>query len=147
MANAETNIFEKPAELARKAILATIGGYGMAFEQFQNRMNEVRDNIEDIREKPSDFIDQLVEKGEEIEQTAQESLEKFREESKSRVEDSVDQIRNFQFATPFSSSASKDRVAELEAEVEALNKKIATLTKTSRAKKTTRAKSANSKAA
>lgn len=143
---AEQNIFEKPAELARKAVLATIGGYGIAFEQFQSRVNEVRENLEDIREKPADFIDQLVEKGEEIEQTAQESFEKFRDESRARVEDGVEQIKKFQFEAPFANTGSKDRVAELEAEVEALNKRIATLTKT-RTKKTTRRKPAARKAA
>jgi len=102
--------------LVRKGTLAYVGLHGAAFERAKLRYTQLRSATDGL-------FDSLVEKGEGIEAQAGETLK----DAQARVRDtysvSAEKVRNI---LP---SSANDRVAELQAEVDTLNKKIVTLAK------------------
>ncbi len=107
-----------PRDAIRKGWLAYLGVYGAAYERAEAILTG----------KGAEIFEEFVEKGEEVESRAQDTLADVRERANEMYGDrfSFDGIRKY-FPQ---NTASKGRVEELEAEVAALNKKIATLTKT-----------------
>ena len=107
-----------PREAIRKGWLAYLGVYGAAYERAEAILTG----------KGVEIFEEFVEKGEEVETRAQDAFADIRERANEAYGDrfSFDGIRRF---IP-SRHSSKGRVEELEAEIAALNKKVATLTKT-----------------
>ena len=103
-----------PAEVLRKGWLAYLGIYGAAFER-----------VKPLTGKYADVFEGLIEKGEAVEKNAQEVAETVRERATDFYGEGFSRVRNF-----VPSVARKNRVEELEAEIEALNKKVASLSKT-----------------
>ena len=118
-----------PAEMLRKGWLAYLGLYGAAYER-----------VKPLTGKYTDVLEDLIAKGETVENNAQEVAETVRERATGFYGERINRVRNF-----VPSVARKNRVEELEAEIEALNKKVASLSKKT-ATKTTR-KAATKKAA
>lgn len=111
-----------PRDALRKGWLAYLGVYGAAYERAEAILTG----------KGADIFDEFVEKGEEVENRAQDALAEMRERAGEMYGDRFDGLRRFMPQN----KAGKGRVEDLEAEVAALNKKIASLTKTK--KKTSR---------
>lgn len=111
-------------EAIRKGWLAYIGIYGAAYE----RANAL------VTGKGADMFEGFVAKGEEVETRAQDAIETVREQAQGLYGERFDleQVTKF-FPNPL---AQKTRVEELEAEVVALSKKVATLSKKPAAKRT-----------
>ena len=128
----------KTREILRKGFLAYIGIYGAAFERLKPRLDEVN-------EKTTDLFGELVNKGEELEATAQETLEGVRSRANEAYGPRIEKVRNVLPKFNVKSSNDNTRVTELENEIEALNKKMASLTKKVSAQ--TRAKTTRSKKA
>ncbi|MEM7729617.1 MAG: hypothetical protein AAF311_10125 [Pseudomonadota bacterium] len=101
----------------RKASLAYVGLYGLAYERAQFRADQ-------LKTASGTLFDTLVKKGEVLETKGLELTKDAREKATELVEDSVETARNI---VPF--GGRDNRVEELEAEVAALNKKIAALSK------------------
>lgn len=101
------------AEAIRKGWLAYLGAYGLAFER-------AKPALKALSEKYADLFGDLVEKGEEVEATAKEQIVDVRDRAKGFYGAGVEKFRAF---IP-SRGAANDRVKELEAEVEALTKKL-----------------------
>lgn len=106
------------AEAIRKGWLAYLGAYGLAFDR-------AKPALKTLTEKYADFFGDLVEKGEEVEATAKEQIIDARDRAKGVYGAGVEKFRAF---IPVRGAAN-DRVKELEAEVEALNKKLAATAK------------------
>ncbi len=112
-----------PAEILRNGWLAYLGLYGAAYER-----------VKPLTEKTAGIFEDLIAKGEKVEANAQDVAEDVRARTNGVYGDSVARVRKF-----FPSFVAKaGRVDELEAEVEALNKKVAALTKKPAAKRTTK---------
>lgn len=111
------------AEAIRKGWLAYLGAYGLAFER-------AKPALKTLSEKYADLFGDLVEKGEEVEATAKEQIVDVRDRAKGFYGAGVEKFRAF---IPVRGAAN-DRVKELEAEVEALTKKLEA-TKKPRAKR------------
>lgn len=112
-----------PREAIRKGWLAYIGMYGAAYD----RATQV------LTGKGAEIFEEFVAKGEEVEDRAQDAVESFRERANINTERfSLEGLRNMLPA------ARKSRVEDLEAEIEALNKKVASLSKKKTAKRTTK---------
>lgn len=106
-------------EFARKGALAYVGLYGMAYERAQFRFNQ-------LREATDGLFDELVERGEKIEEQAGETFKGAR----AKVEETVSEgSERFKAVLP---AAAKTRVTELEGEIAALNKKIVSMSKKAR---------------
>ena len=112
-----------PAEMLRKGWLAYLGLYGAAYER-----------VKPFTTKYADVFEDLVEKGETVETTAQEAAGTVRERATGIYGQSVERVKNF---VPTAESTS--RVEDLEAEIAALNKKVTALSKKPAAKRTTKA--------
>lgn len=127
----------KPAEFARKVWLAGVGAYGKAFEDAQERFGKF--NLENSNE----LFESLVEKGEKIESTTQERIEKARDEATTNIEERIAKVRE-NIAFPFAKAGSDERLEKLELEVASLKRKVSSLTKSTKAapKKTARKKAA-----
>lgn len=112
----------KTREILRKGFLAYIGLYGAAFERLKPRLDEVN-------EKTTDVFGDLVNKGEELEATAQETIQSVRSRATETYAPRIEKVRNV--LPKFGSKSSNDntRVAELESEIEALSKKVTSLSK------------------
>ena len=130
MATSEIKPVAKAAEALRTGWLAYLGVYGMAFDRAQPR-------IEEFTAKATDVFGELVAKGQDVETAAQDSLGDVRERTQSFYATSFDKAKELSFPRP----ASKDRVSELEAEIEALTKKVESMSKAP-ARKTTKRKAA-----
>ena len=166
MAKAETNA-EKATDMARKIWLAGIGAYGRAFDEAQER-------LEKVGKESTKFFEELVAKGEELEDDAREALsnvdvlhdikeqaDKFRsdaeqatEEGISLVEDRISKVREgLGFSTNWLTLG--QRVDELTAKVDGLSADLAAIKKAvvktparkTAAKKTTTKKAATKKKA
>lgn len=118
---------EKAGEVVRTSWLAYLGFYGVAFER-------ARPRVAGLAERAATVLDELVAKGETIEATAQERFEGVRERTQDFYATGLERVKG---AMP-SGIAANDRVKELEAEVEALNRKISRQAKPAR--KTTKTK-------
>jgi len=116
-------------EALRQGWLAYIGAYGLIYDRAKPALKTLADKYAGL------FTD-LVVKGEEIEATAKEQIEDVRDRAKGLYGAGVEKFRTFiPAATP-----ANDRVKELEAEVEALNRALAAQAK--RPARTKRAKAA-----
>lgn len=111
------------AEAIRKGWLAYLGAYGLAFER-------AKPALATIKEKYAELFGDLVEKGEEVEATAKEQMVDVRDRAKGVYGAGVEKFRAF---VPV--RAANDRVKELEAEVEALTKKLEAAKKPARTKR------------
>ncbi len=123
MANKTENVQITPAEALRKGWLAYLGLYGAAYER-----------VKPLTTKAGETLEQLIAKGEVVETNAQEVAGDVRERATNLYGESFTNVRRF--VPSFVGRA--DRVEELEAELAALNKKVAALTKKSAAKRTTK---------
>lgn len=122
----KTEIVLNAREAVRKGWLAYIGLYGAAYE----RANAL------VTGKGADMFEGFVAKGEEVETRAQDAMETVRERAQGFYGERFNMDRMTKlFPNPV---ANKNRVEELEAEVEALTKKVATLSKKPAAKRTTK---------
>ena len=101
----------------RKASLAYVGLYGLAYERAQFRADQ-------LKTASGELFDTLVKKGSVLETKGLELTKDARTKATDLVEDSVETVKN---VVPF--GGRDNRVEELEAEVAALNKKIAALSK------------------
>ncbi|MEL6361544.1 MAG: hypothetical protein AAFR21_10690 [Pseudomonadota bacterium] len=119
----------RAAETIRTGWLAYLGLYGTAFDRAKPR-------FEELSVRAREFFGELVEKGEEVENVAQETIGDVRERTHSIYSAGLTRAKD---VMP-SGVAANDRVAELEAEVEALTKQVAGLKKKPAARKTTKAK-------
>lgn len=109
-------------EAIRQGWLAYLGAYGLAFER-------AKPALKSLTEKYAELFGDLVEKGEEVEATAKEQIVDVRDRAKGVYGAGVEKVRAF-----IPARAANDRVKELEAEVEALTKKLATKSKRASAK-------------
>lgn len=124
MAKKTETIALTPREAVRKGWLAYIGLYGAAYER-----------VKPLGAKAVATFEDLVAKGEFVEDQAQDVVETVRERTNDFYGEGFARVRNFMPKMPV---ANKGRVEELEAEIEALNKKVATLTKKTSSKRTTK---------
>ena len=108
----------KTTALLRKGVLAYVGLYGAAYERAKFRFEQVRGATDGL-------FDTFVEKGEELEAKATILAKTAQDKASETFADTSAKVKG---VIP---AASNDRVAELEAEVTALNKKISALTKKS----------------
>lgn len=109
-----------PAEMVRKGWLAYLGLYGAAYER-----------VKPMTEKYTDVLEELIAKGETVETNAKEVAETARERATGFYGEGLSRVRGI-----VPNVARKNRVEELEAEIEALNKKVATLSKKTTTKTT-----------
>ncbi|MCB2113375.1 MAG: hypothetical protein R3C42_00555 [Parvularculaceae bacterium] len=112
-----------PVEAIRKGWLAYLGAYGLAFER-------ARPAFAKLKTRYADLIEDLVEKGEEVETTAKEQFVDARDRAKGVYGAGYEKVRAF-----IPARAANDRVKELEAEVEALTQKLAAVKKPARTKR------------
>ena len=112
----------KATALLRKGVLAYIGLHGAAYERAKIRFEQVRGQADGL-------FDTFVEKGEEIEAKATVFAKDVQVKATETFNGTTAKVRS---ALP---TASNDRVEELEAEIAALNKKIAGLAKKATPKK------------
>jgi len=112
---------------ARKGALAYVGLYGAAYERAQMRFGQLKSSTDGL-------FDQLVERGEELEVKAGETFKGTREMVSERFEDGTEKVKSY---LPTSAN---DRVEQLQAEIEALNKKIVAMGKKASVSAKTKAK-------
>jgi polyhydroxyalkanoate synthesis regulator phasin len=105
-------------EAIRQGWLAYLGAYGLAFDR-------AKPALKTLTEKYTELFGELVEKGEEIEETAKEQIVDVRDRAKGVYGAGFEKFRSI---LPVRTAAN-DRVEELEAEVAALKKKVAAKTK------------------
>ena len=112
-----------PRDAIRKGWLAYLGVYGAAYERAEAILTG----------KGAEIFEEFVEKGEAVETRAQDAFADVRDRANEMYGERLnfDRIRRF---FPHNKAA-KGRVEELEAEVAALNKKVAALTKKKASKK------------
>jgi polyhydroxyalkanoate synthesis regulator phasin len=107
-----------PTEAVRNGWLAYLGLYGVALER-------VKPTIAAIGEKYTDVFGDLVAKGETVEATAIERMQDARDRVEGLYEAAIEKAR---VVVPFARPAAA-KVKTLEAEIDALNAKIAELSK------------------
>lgn len=112
-----------PAEAVRNGWLAYLGLYGVALER-------VKPTIAAIGEKYTDVFGDLVAKGETVETTAIERIQDARDRVEGLYEAAIEKAR---VVVPFVRPQTA-KVKSLEAEIDALNAKIASLSKSTTAK-------------
>lgn len=104
----------------RKGALAYLGLYGFAAERATKRVDQVKALYANATDG---FFDDLVERGEKVEQLALGTAKTAQKLAVETFETTTDKVKS---AVPFGAN---DRVEELEAEIETLNKKITALSK------------------
>lgn len=112
MANTLKTQITKSTEAARKGFRAYVGVHGAAY-----------DRIVPVFKTASKNYNNWAQKGEELENAAQSYAKDFRANAQKTVEGTVGKVRS---ALP---RAANDRVEELEAEIDRLNKKLSTAAK------------------
>lgn len=112
-----------PTEALRKGWLAYIGLYGAAYER-----------VKPLSAKAAATFEDLVAKGETVEDQAQDVVETVRERTNGFYGAGFERFRAMIPAIPV--PARRNRVDELEAEIAALNKKVASLSKKPAVKRT-----------
>jgi len=125
MAKKTETIQIKPAAVLRNGWLAYLGLYGAAFER-----------VKPLTSKYADALEGLIAKGEDVEANAQDVVEDVRERATDFYGEGVNRVRRF---LPGAISDT-GRIEELEAEIDALNKKVAAMTKKPAAKRTTKSR-------
>lgn len=106
----------KATALLRKGVLAYVGLHGAAYERAKFRFEQVRGATDGL-------FDTFVAKGEELEAKATDFAKDAQAKASETFADTTAKVKSVM------PTASNDRVSELEAELTALNKKIATMTK------------------
>jgi len=136
-------------KLVRDAWLAGIGSYVKAYEVAKDSFDDARERAETLKGRVSDLtlrsdelVKELIGKGEEMETLAEKNIADARTNVVKFAEPRIEKIRSL-IPVP----GKGDRVAELEAEVAKLNKKIATLSKAPAAKPAARKPAAKKPAA
>ncbi len=127
---------QKATAMLRKGVLAYVGLHGAAFDRAKFRAEQVREAANKARTQGEEFFGTLVVKGEEIEAKAGELAKDAQKTATETFEDTSEKVRSFVPSNILPLSAN-DRVSELQAEVTALNKKIAALSKKSKAPRKT----------
>lgn len=98
-------------EASRRAFLASLGFYGKAFDQVQERFNSLQDQMETRRGKASDLYDDLVKRGEQLEADAREVFDDIdlpsldREELEARLDQARDRFAELRASMGFKSAA------------------------------------------
>ncbi len=116
MAKSDEKQTVKVTETLRAGWLAYLGIYGAAFERIQPR-------FEKLNASTGDIFSELVAKGEALEATAQETIEDVRVRAEETYGTRMTKIRSL---FPVAGNDNTD-VAELQAEIEALNKQVTSL--------------------
>lgn len=116
----KTNVKFNAAKLARKGTLAYVGLYGYAYDRAKLRFEQARTFA---ASSTTDLFGELVEKGEGVEAQAAAVFKAAQVQAVKTYGENADKVKA---ALP---KFANDRVSELEAEVEALNKKITALSK------------------
>lgn len=119
---------QRASALLRKGVLAYVGLHGAAFERAKFRAEQVREAANKARTQGEEFFGTLVVKGEEIEVQASKLAKDAQKTATETFEETADKVKSFVPSNILPLSAN-DRVSELQAEVDALNKKIAALSK------------------
>lgn len=135
------------SDIARKIWLAGVGAYGRAF-------TEARDSAEKLAQGATEAFDQLVAKGEEVEDTVRDRIAKApagkkvaslvddltqqSKERRSALEARIGKVRKSLTETlaPFNMAALGEAVQALSAQVEALTEEVAALKAEKTVKKT-----------
>ena len=123
MAKTAQKQMNKSVDALRKGFRAYIGLYGTAY-----------DRIVPVVENAGKRYDEWANKGEELENAAQDFAKDFRTNAQKSYKDTVGKVRS---VLP---RAANDRVEELEAEIARLNKKLSTTAKKATKKPVRRAK-------
>lgn len=110
----------KAVQLARKGTLAYLGLYGYAYDRAKLRFEQARTFA---KTSTNGLFDELVEKGEGVEAQAAALVKGAQVQAIKTYSENADKVKS---ALP---KFANDRVSELEAEVDALNKKITALSK------------------
>ena len=121
-------------ETLRRNTLAYIGMHGVAYERAQEQIAKIQENR-------SEFFEELVAKGEEVEARAAEMLKGVKSKADDAFDDGKEKLWDM---TP---GAVVNRAEELEAELEKVKAKLAELTKTTKKTAKTTTKKATKKAA
>lgn len=119
---------ERASALLRKGALAYVGLHGAAYDRAKFRAEQVREAANKARSQGEDLFGTLVVKGEELEAQAGKIAKDAQKTASETLEETSEKVKSFVPSNilPFSAN---DRVTELQAEVNALNKKIAALSK------------------
>ncbi|MGJ8564488.1 MAG: DUF2853 family protein [Alphaproteobacteria bacterium] len=128
------NRVQTTRETLRRNTLAYIGMHGVAYERAQEQIAKIQENR-------SEFFEELVAKGEEVETRAAEMFKGVKSKADNAFDDGKEKLWDM---TP---GAVVNRAEELEAELEKVKAKLAELTKTSKKTVKTTAKKATKKAA
>ncbi len=110
----------KTPSALRKGALAYLGLYGFAAERATKRIDQVKEIYANATDG---LFDDLVERGEKVEQLALGTAKTAQKRAAETIETTTEKVKS---VVPFGAN---DRVEELEAEIETLNKKITALAK------------------
>lgn len=110
----------KTTSALRKGALAYLGLYGFAAERATKRVEQVKSLYANATDG---LFDDLVERGEKVEQLALGTAKTAQKRAVETFETTTEKVKS---VVPFGAN---DRVEELEAEIETLNKKITALSK------------------
>ena len=110
----------KTTSVVRKGALAYLGLYGFAAERATKRVDQVKALYTNATDG---LFDDLVERGEKVEQLALGTAKTAQKRAVETFETTTEKVKS---VVPFGAN---DRVEELEAEIETLNKKITALSK------------------
>jgi len=119
---------KRASALLRKGALAYVGLYGAAYDRAKLSAEQVREAANKARTQGEEFFGTLVVKGEEIEVQATKLAKDAQKTATETFEETTEKVKSFVPSNILPLSAN-DRASELQAEVEALNKKIAALSK------------------
>ena len=129
-------VTSQAGDFAKNIWLAGLGAYGRAFDEAQDRVEAAS------KESPRLF-DELVKKGEELESQAREKISEVAEKGKNiSIEERISKMRS---SLGFGQSASLEDIERLEKKLDALTRKVNSLSKASAPAKKTAAKKAPAK--
>lgn len=100
-AKAPVTLQSRVSEASRKAFLASLGFYGMAYDQFQDQLKTVESELSARRKKADKLYSSMVKRGEKVEKQARAALDdielpKFELEQitdRQRIEARIEQAR------------------------------------------------------
>ncbi len=72
---APVTVQSRVSEASRKAFLASLGFYGMAFDQVQDRVKSVESELNARRKKADKLVNDMVKRGEKVEKMAKARLD------------------------------------------------------------------------
>jgi polyhydroxyalkanoate synthesis regulator phasin len=119
MSEDNSNVSDKASEIAKNIWLAGLGAYGKAFD-------EAHDRLDKATKEPERLFKDLVKKGSKLEDEVKDSLSSIRKSSASSVEERIKKVReNFNINL----ISRGDELAEINAKLDALTRKVDTLAK------------------